>query len=158
MYIIEHRDHYQTKLFFTIMLEYGYKVSNSSDHFRFAAKKGLVGLIYSMLEVNPQCLQQKWLNDCKDFGELPEKAVVWLLAKSKQPVSLQHYCKARIWQHLASLSDHHSHQIYIPSLIGQMSVQRMHKRNLHLLSISDAREMILGDNDKFYNGFIQTNA
>ena len=134
-----------TEAFFITMLEYGYQVSSSSDHFHSAAKKGLVGLIYSMLEVNPQCLQQKWLNDCKDFGELPEKAVAWLLANSKQPVSLQHFCKARIWQHLASLSDHHCYQVHIPSLIEQMSVPLMHKRNLQLLSISDAREMILDD-------------
>ena len=131
---------------FTIMLEYGYKVSSSSDHFCSAVKKGLVGLIYSMLEVNPQCLQQKWLNDYQDFGELPERAVVWLLAKRKQPVSLQHLCKARIWQHLASLSDHHNHQVHIPTLIEeQISLPLMLKRNLRLLSISNAREMILDD-------------
>ena len=68
----------------------------STEHFHLAVKKGLVGLIYNMVQLNPQVLQHSWLIDCEDFGKLPEKAVNWLKNLRRQPATLQNLCKARI--------------------------------------------------------------
>ena len=126
------------------LLQYGWKVEASTEHFSLAVKQGLIGLLYNMVQLNPQVLQQSWLNDCQDFGKLPQKAVNWLLNIRRQPGTLKDLCKSRILQNLGSSTSTQSRptQLHIPTLISQLPLPTVLKMFLQFISIIEAREDI----------------
>ena len=82
------------------LLQYGYKVDASTEHFSLAVKQGMVRLMFHMVQQNPQVLQQSWLHDPEEFGELPQHAVHWLHKVRRQPDLLKGICEARLLQAL----------------------------------------------------------
>ena len=120
------------------LLQYGCKVDASTEHFSLAVKQGLIGLLYNMVQLNPQVLQQSWLSDCKDFGELPEKAVSWLHTIRRQPCTLKDLCKATVLTNLRPASTAESTQPHIPTLISQLPLPTLLKKFLQLTSAADA--------------------
>ena len=124
------------------LLQYGCKVETSTEHFHLAVKKGLIGLIYNMVQLNPQVLQQSWLRDCDDFGELPHQAVNWLHKQSRQPAPLKDLCKASILQDLGSLVSSENMQPHIPTLISKLPLPMLLQQFLQFTSIADAHDDI----------------
>ena len=120
------------------LLQYGCKVDASTEHFSLAVKQGLIGLLYNMVELNPHVLQQSWLNDCKDFGELQEKAVYsWLQTIRRQPGTLKDLCKAKVLTNLRPASTVQSTQPHIRTLISQLPLPTLLKKFLQLTSTAD---------------------
>ena len=82
------------------LLQYGYKVDASTEHFSLAVKQGMVRLMFHMVQQNPRVLQQSWLDDPEEFGELPQHAVNWLHKVRRQPDLLKGIGEARLLQAL----------------------------------------------------------
>ena len=120
------------------LLQYGCKVDASTEHFSLAVKQGLIGLLYNMVELSPQVLQQSWLNDCKDFGELPGKAVSWIQTIRRQPGTLKDICKAKVLTNLSSVASAQGTQPHIPTLISQLPLPILLTKFLQLTSTTDA--------------------
>ena len=120
------------------LLQYGCKVNTSGNHFSLAVKQGLIGLTYNIVQLNPQVLQQSWLNDCNDYGNLPSKVINWLQNIRKQPSTLKDLCKAKMLQNLGSLASAQSSQPHIPTLISQLPLPTLLKKFLQFTSTVEA--------------------
>ena len=57
------------------LLQCGFKIDDFADHFSWAVKQGMVRLMFQMVRLNPRVLQQSWLDDPEEFGDLPQHAV-----------------------------------------------------------------------------------
>ena len=79
------------------LLQYGW---TPKEHFHLAVKKGMVRLMFQMVQRNPRVLLQSWLDDPQEFGELPQHAVNWLYKVRRQPILLKGICKGRLLRSL----------------------------------------------------------
>ena len=78
------------------LLQCGFKIDTFADHFSWAVKEGMVRLMFQMVRRNPRVLQQSWLNNPEEFGDLPQHAVNWLHQVRRQPALLKGICEARL--------------------------------------------------------------
>ena len=82
------------------LLQCGYKIDAIAEHFSFAVKQGMVRLMFQMVRRNSRVLQQSWLDDPEEFGDLSQHAINWLHQVRRQPELLKGIFKARLFRFL----------------------------------------------------------